>query len=264
MITENASANLKTWQSKDIIEEYRQLGDLQAPEKTLLKLLGNYTHIKLLDIGVGGGRTTAHFAKAVEEYWGIDYSAEMIAACRERFRESSNGLCFAVCDARAMNICPDRYFSCVVFSFNGIDYMPHEDRLRVFKEVQRVGKSGGLFFFSSHNLQGLHHFSLRAQLGSGVPTVRKNIQRWLLLRFYYNKFWRLKKLRQSPYALINDGVHENRLLTYYVRPSEQLKQLKPFFMNTQVYRLSSGDVVSDPRELDHLVDEWLYYLCTIP
>ena len=154
MIPDDASFNLKTWRAKDIVEEYRGHTGLQPPEETFLKLLAGYSHVKLLEIGVGGGRATAHFAKAVEEYWGIDYSAEMIAACRERFGESSNHLRFAVCDARAMNICPDRYFSCILFSFNGIDYMLHRDRLRVFEEVQRVGKSGGLFFFSTHNCKG--------------------------------------------------------------------------------------------------------------
>jgi ubiquinone/menaquinone biosynthesis C-methylase UbiE len=43
--------------------------------------------MKMLDIGVGRGRTTMHFAQAAEEYWAIDYSEEMIAACRERFRD---------------------------------------------------------------------------------------------------------------------------------------------------------------------------------
>jgi ubiquinone/menaquinone biosynthesis C-methylase UbiE len=46
--------------------------------------------MKMLDIGVGRGRTTMHFAQAAEEYWAIDYSEETIAACRERFRDVSN------------------------------------------------------------------------------------------------------------------------------------------------------------------------------
>jgi ubiquinone/menaquinone biosynthesis C-methylase UbiE len=41
--------------------------------------------MKMLDIGVGDGRTTMHFAQAAEEYWAIDYSQVMIAAYRKSF-----------------------------------------------------------------------------------------------------------------------------------------------------------------------------------
>jgi hypothetical protein len=163
-----------------------------------------------------------------------------------------------------MNICADGAFSFILFSFNGIDYVPHQDRLRVFKEVRRVGTAGGFFCFSTHNLQALHHFELKAQFCSGVGSTVKNISEWLVRRYYYNKIPSLDKLRRSAYALVNDGVHRNALLTYYIRPAEQLKQLQSYFENVKVYRLSSGEVVRDENELHSIDDPWLYYLCTIP
>jgi ubiquinone/menaquinone biosynthesis C-methylase UbiE len=221
--------------------------------------------MKMLDIGVGGGRTTVHFAKAVEEYWGVDYSEEMIAACRKRFEADSRRVRFAVCDARAMTICPDGFFSFILFSFNGIDYVSHQDRLRVFKEVQRVARPGGLFCFSTHNLQALQRFELKAQLCKDIRRTAENLSEWLLLRCYYNHILSLQKLRRSSYAIVNDGVHGKGLLTYYIRPAEQLKQLRSFrFDNVRVYRLSTGDVVGDEIELNSVDDAWLYYLCTIP
>lgn len=36
----------------------------------------------MLDIGVGAGQTTPYFAQSVKEYIGIDYSSQMIQACR--------------------------------------------------------------------------------------------------------------------------------------------------------------------------------------
>ena len=105
-------SNLRTWKKQDIIDEYAASTELQPPEKAILDTLRDQLRqMKMLDIGVGGGRTTVHFAQAAEEYWAIDYSEEMIAACRERFRDVSNKVRFAVCDARAMNICPDSFFS---------------------------------------------------------------------------------------------------------------------------------------------------------
>jgi ubiquinone/menaquinone biosynthesis C-methylase UbiE len=266
VMKDGSISNLRTWKKQDIIDEYAASTELQPPEKAILDTLRDQLRqMKMLDIGVGGGRTTMHFAQAAQEYWAIDYSEEMIAACRERFRDASNKVRFAVCDARAMNICPDSFFSFILFSFNGIDYISHEDRFRVFEEVQRVGRSGGLFCFSTHNLQGLHHFDFKAQLTDSIKKTGKNILEWLLLRYYYNKILSLGKLRQSSYAFVNDGVHDGGLLTYYIRPAEQLKQLqKSCFQNVRVYRLMTGKVVRDETELNSIDDPWLYYLCKIP
>ena len=38
----------------------------------------------MLDIGVGTGRTTMHFAGLVKEYVGVDYSSALIQACPEK------------------------------------------------------------------------------------------------------------------------------------------------------------------------------------
>ena len=48
-------------------------------------------------------------------------------------------------------------FDFVLFSYNGIDTMSHVNRLRVFDEVFRLLVSGGLFAFSSHNLESSRH-----------------------------------------------------------------------------------------------------------
>ena len=75
--------------------------------------------MKMLDIGVGGGRTTLHFAPLVKEYVGIDYSQNMIKACQERFAQVS----FQTADARSMGIFKDSTFDFILFSYNGIDYI---------------------------------------------------------------------------------------------------------------------------------------------
>jgi ubiquinone/menaquinone biosynthesis C-methylase UbiE len=80
-------SNLRTRKQQDIIDEYAASTELQPSKKAILdRLRDRLRQMKMLDIGVGGGRTTMHFAQAAEEYWAIDYSEEMIAACRERFR----------------------------------------------------------------------------------------------------------------------------------------------------------------------------------
>jgi ubiquinone/menaquinone biosynthesis C-methylase UbiE len=219
------------WRDPAIVEEYSHATELQAPEQAILNLLQDQLpQMKMLDLGVGGGRTTLHFAQQVKNYMGVDYSAEMIAACKARFQPASEKISFAVCDARTLDIFPDRYFDFILFSYNGIDCVAHADRLRVLQQVHRVGRRGGFFCFSAHNLQSRQQVDLPFESGCG-------------------------------FAVINDGVHDGRLQLYYIRPDEQLQQLRPYFTDIRVYNLA-GNLVQD-HQLNSISDCWLYYSCTI-
>jgi SAM-dependent methyltransferase len=234
------SLNSSVWRDDAIVAEYARASALQAPEETILyQLKSRLPSMRMLDIGVGAGRTMLHFAPRVREYWGVDCSPVMIAACALR-RPRADNVRLAVCDARAMAEFPDNFFDFVLFSYNGIDYVPHRDRLDIFAEIRRVSAVDGLFCFSSHNLQ---HLPL-----NGSKTV--------------GNLRRLKRLRSWPYALVNDGVHGGRLLTYYVNPAEQLKQLAPYYKDVKVFRLD-GASVGDENSLASVDDCWLYYLCAI-
>lgn len=109
--------------------------------------------MKMLDIGVGGGRTTVHFAPLVRQYVGVDYAANMVEACEERFPDREDHISFGEADARYMNQFPAGTFNFIILSYNGIDNIAHDDRLLALKEINRVGKSGGVFAFSTHNLR---------------------------------------------------------------------------------------------------------------
>ena len=63
------------------------------------------------------------------------------------------GVKFATVDARSMKEYRDGQFAFVIFSFNGIDSVPPEDRLAILKECHRVLRPGGLFAFSTHNIE---------------------------------------------------------------------------------------------------------------
>ena len=115
--------NLKTYTSADIVGYYSQLKALQPAEEAILTLLKpGLGSMKMLDIGVGGGRTTRHFAAVTAEYVGIDYSAGMIDACKERCSGDANTT-FHVGDARDLSRFEDDCFDFILFSFNGIDYI---------------------------------------------------------------------------------------------------------------------------------------------
>jgi ubiquinone/menaquinone biosynthesis C-methylase UbiE len=256
--------NKTAYTAPRIVNYYAQLNTLQPAEKAVLDLLKRQpSTIKMLDIGVGGGRTSQHFSKITSEYIGIDYSAEMISACNKRFSASSQKMKFEVCDARDMSQFADNSFDFILFSFNGLDYTSHLDRLKIFQEISRVGKPGGYFFFSSHNLQGLdRQFDIRKQLSFNPLKTYVNLVMFALLRFF-NRPITLTQLKAADYAIIRDESHNFRLNTYYIRPKEQIHQLSSCFHNLRVYSWKKEIEIADDQELRTNDDMWLYYFCNI-
>ena len=256
--------NLKTYQTANIVNYYTQLNQLQGAEKTLLDLLSDrLSSFKMLDIGVGGGRTTAHFAPVVKEYVGIDYSADMIAACQQKFANSSFKADFKVADARDLSQFADNSFDLILFSFNGIDYVSHSDRLSILQEVARVGKSGGYFFFSSHNLLSMtQEFNYQKHLSLNLFKTYVNLVMFAFLRFA-NLPVTFKQLQKKDYYIIRDESHNFKLKTYYIRPQAQIKQLQNDFHNIKIYSWQSGQQIFNVA--DSMVNSpmWLYYLCQV-
>lgn len=108
-------------------------------------LIDTYLKGRVLDVGCGTGRTTAHIAKTCDVI-GIDYAKAMI----ERARLRHPGLDLRVMDVRALDF-PDGTFDAAFFSFNGIDNLyPLEQRLKALAEIKRVLRAGGVFAYVSH------------------------------------------------------------------------------------------------------------------
>jgi ubiquinone/menaquinone biosynthesis C-methylase UbiE len=260
--------NYQVYLARGIVQHYSQLRQLQPAEQTILDLLGNeWASMKMLDIGVGGGRTTQHFSGVVQEYVGIDYSQEMIAACQTRFPQSSQSSSvsrvFELGDARDMRQFEDNSFDFILFSFNGLDSLSHLDRLQVFQEIGRIGKSGGYFFFSSHSLQGLEReFNWRKQISLNPLTTYVNLVMFGLLRFF-NRSISSQQIKSSDHEIIQDESHNFRLKQYYIRPQEQINQLQADFSDIRMYSWKSGLELITQMDLSANTDMWLYYLCKI-
>ncbi|HEX8255139.1 MAG TPA: class I SAM-dependent methyltransferase [Thermoanaerobaculia bacterium] len=106
-----------------------------------------------LDVGVGGGRTVSLVRLLTDDYIAVDYVPAMVEECRRFYP----GLDVRVGDARRLTDFEDSRFGFVLFSFNGIDSIEHEDREDVFREFRRVLKPGGWLVFSTHNMEGPSH-----------------------------------------------------------------------------------------------------------
>jgi ubiquinone/menaquinone biosynthesis C-methylase UbiE len=258
-------SNQYVYQDLHVVAEYCSQDYLEKPEAVVIeRLRDRLADMRMLDIAVGGGRTTHYFAPLVKEYVGIDYSEEMIAACRRRFWQQAQSLRFLTCDMRRLDIFEDHCFDFVLISFNAISAISHEDRLQTFADIHRVCKAGGYLLFSAHNLQSAHRlFALKNSLRPLLPLHPKiiywNLRRWFLRRFIYNPITIMSDLRRNEYAVFNDGAHDFRLQHYYVRPAEQLRQLERFFTDIQVFAQSGAEI--DRAALAGAEDGWLFYFC---
>ncbi|HEY9826562.1 MAG TPA: class I SAM-dependent methyltransferase [Stenomitos sp.] len=255
--------NFNAYRTAKVVNHYAQLKILQPAETMLLeRLRDRLPRMKMLDIGVGGGRTAQHFAQMVADYTGIDYSSAMIEACQQRFANLPQAQ-FEVCDARDMSRFSDRSFDLILFSFNGIDSVSETDRLRIFQEVQRVGKPGSYFFFSTHNLQGLEaSFKLTDHLSLNPFSTYVNLFMWGLLRLL-NRSLTPQRLQASNTAVVRDESHNFSLKNYYIRPEAQIAQLEPFFQDIQIYPWQNTQEITDRQELLQNRSMWFYYLCTV-
>jgi SAM-dependent methyltransferase len=104
----------------------------------------------VLDLGVGGGRTTSLLRLVSSEYVGIDYTPELVDLCRKRHP----GVDIRLGDARDLDGIASGSQGLVVFSNNGIDAVDHAGREQVLDEVHRVLARGGVFCYSTLNKDG--------------------------------------------------------------------------------------------------------------
>jgi SAM-dependent methyltransferase len=254
--------NRLSWQSPALVAEYVRRSGLQPPEQAILhRLRFDLPQMRMLDIGVGGGRTTAHFVELAKQYVGIDYSEPMVQACRRRF--ASTRAQFLVADAADLGDFDDGQFDFILFSFNGIDYVSHDERLKILCEIQRVARPGAVFCFSTHNLQFVPNLNpLRAQFSRRPVTTIRRLTAWALWHLRYGRKLDRAALSIADHAVLNDGSYGCALNTYYVRPQAQLAQLENGFCNVEVYCLDTGQEI-DHAALDRAMDPWLYYWCEV-
>ncbi|MGY1739533.1 MULTISPECIES: class I SAM-dependent methyltransferase [unclassified Blastococcus] len=103
---------------------------------------------RVLDLGVGTGRTTGHLAPSASTYVGIDYSEAMVTVARQRYP----GVDLRVGDAADLSAFADRSADVIVFSYNGLDYLhPDPQRRACLRECRRVLADDGVLLLSRHN-----------------------------------------------------------------------------------------------------------------
>lgn len=110
----------------------------------------------VLDVGCGGGFLAEEFARDGFQVTGIDPSAKSVAAARKHAAENRLDIRYDVGRGEAMQF-PDGSFDLVACC----DVLEHVDDLeKVIREVSRLLKPGGVFFYDTVNRTWLSKIAL--------------------------------------------------------------------------------------------------------
>ncbi|GAB3611862.1 class I SAM-dependent methyltransferase [Humibacter ginsengisoli] len=189
---------------------------------------------RLLDVGVGAGRTAWLLSLISDDYVGIDYTTEMVEAARR----NHPGLDMREGDARDLHDFESESFDFVMFSFNGIDALDHADRQLALSEFYRVLVPGGILMYSTLDKTGRdfrtvpgHHSGVRdgrsvlrkvvsyaGHLPSNLSRYRRELTNWK----------RLKEQSEDhgDWALHPLGAHEFGLLVHYITPDAARREME--------------------------------------
>ena len=236
----------------DVVEYFQSLETLFETEKVLFqKLLPVIKDKKLLDLGIGGGRTTGYLLQISSDYVGVDYVAEFAEETGRKF-PGARILCG---DARNLKEFEDQSFDFVLFSFNGLDCVSNEDRLKALKEIYRVLKPGGIFMFSSHNRD--YRYFKKLPWRRKIHFDVKFFKFFLYCLYHLPKHFKMKKheIHTEDYAMVNDSDHRFSLLLYYISIEKQARQLANIgFSDVEAYDMKGNRVTEDTAS------HWIYYL----
>jgi ubiquinone/menaquinone biosynthesis C-methylase UbiE len=256
----DAEANRRVFDS--VADSYVDVALKPAERAVLARLGADLKEFEMLDLGVGAGRTGYTFAPLVRRYVGLDYSPQMLKRAGKLLGERA-GVELVLGNARDLPMAASS-FDFVLFSFNGIDAVGHEDRLRILAEVHRVLKPDGRFLFSSHQLGTLP-----------LPTKKARSERFKDSRAYelfarlrdvrygrriraVNESLDLEAARRRGWTTVEGIGHDFQLTDYYVDPEYQVRQLREVgFEVISIYDTSGTEVGLPFRGKD----PWLDYFC---
>jgi len=264
--------NLQVYNDADVAAYYAALNYLSPCERLLFE-----THIPkgsvILDLGVGGGRTTPFLSSRASYYVGLDYSMSMVEQCHAKFPD----LEFRVGDAADLSKFPDDQFDAVVFAYNGIDFvLPEGSRQSCWRHIYRVLKPGGTLIFSSHNARAVlarpswnlerlraialrlapHWNSLRSLLLAGLILVRRV---FALGEACAATLVRAVRRLPTRSFRLGDGCRmdpaHGGLYTHYCVPTKVVDEVS--LLNLRPLRILGDDY---PKSSHPLATDWYYYV----
>ncbi len=187
---------------------------------------------RVLDIGVGSGRTTRFLSPLAARYTGIDLSPQMIARARQAFPAAR----LLELDIRELGKLADEKYDFIFAPWGVLDALAPQDRIRALARLSILMAPGGKFVLSSHNRGASTAGQPPALVRSRRP-VRAVLEvgHFLLARWNFRRMRHLR-VEEKEYALYNDMAHGWQGVFYYISREAQIAELaRAGFRVTEVY-----------------------------
>ncbi|MBV9395074.1 MAG: class I SAM-dependent methyltransferase [Methylobacteriaceae bacterium] len=211
--------NAAIFMAPAVAKRYGNPAPFAAEAMILLRYKETFAGKRVLDLGVGAGRTTQYLAPFATDYLGIDVSPAMLALARARYPNAR----FADMDLREIGKLQQESFDFIFGPWNILSAFNHDERVRIIKHVHNLLVPGGMFAFSVHNRDWKH--------AGGHPLSKplrpRNVVDALHPMSWVNYLSRKKHRREeTDYAILNDEAHRWQGVFYYISPHAQLRQLQ--------------------------------------
>jgi len=224
------------WQKFYGTEINRTTYNFLTRKSAVLKLLGDTAFTKVLDIGCGSGEYLDIVKQCECQYYGIDFSEEMINRAVEKAlsQQLSNTHLF-VCEAEHLPF-NENYFD-LILGIGLIEYF--EDPIELISEIKRVLRPGGVLIMQSFQYS---FYDVSQSLSCGVKSVfrkRAVMQENIGLKVFHRRHSKnsLDTLLQNNDFMVLDYAYNNfRVIPYpfesffpktYIRISERLTLFFP-------------------------------------
>lgn len=242
-----ANRNAEVFDSAHVAAWYLDQG-LDAAERRLLSDWdADFRGRRVLDLGVGTGRTTAMLWPCARDYLGVDLSETMLSRARTNFP----GARLRRMDIRAVGDLPAASRDYVLASYAVLDVFDHDERSAVLAAIARVLAPGGLLVFSFHNLLWREAGAPpRPHYSANPVRLARDFRQYLIGRRNYRARSELER-RGEEHAMLRDMAHQWRGVFYYVAPQAQIAQLDALgYETTTMIGADGRDMRRDEPGLD--------------
>lgn len=217
-----AESNAEVFARPDVAAWYVDQGLDPAEHRLLMDWQADFQGARVLDLGVGAGRTTAMLLPCARDYLGVDLSETMLAKARTHFP----GADLRRMDIRHIGALPADSRDYVLASYAVLDVFDHEERENVIAAVRHVLRPGGLFVFSFHNLDWrLAGKPPQITLSANPVRLARDLRQFLIGRRNYLARADMEH-RGDGRAMLRDMAHQWRGVFYYTTIEAQIAQLE--------------------------------------